>query len=168
VWVELWAGAPEAAGTFGLEGFRLHEGLGQQSFQSAAAAYVARALYLLDRIDEAEDWARRAAELGVGGEVETQMAWRGVRAKVLARRGAFEEAEALAREVVAIGEETDALNAQGDAHADLAEVLLSAGRTEEAASAFGQALERFERKGNFASTEHLRVRLTQDGITLDD
>jgi len=168
VWVELWAGEPEAAVTFGEEGFRLHEDLGQLSFQSAAAAYLARALFLLDRLDDADGWARRAAELGVGGEVETQMAWRGVRAKVLARHGAFAEAEGLAREAVAIGDETDALNAQGDAYADLAEVLLSAGRTEEAASAFEQALERFERKGNLASTEHLRARLTQEGITLDD
>ena len=167
VWVELWAGEPEAAVTFGEEGFRLHEDLGQLSFQSAAAAYLARALFLLDRLDEADGWAHRAADIGVGGEVDAQMAWRGVRAKVLARRGAFAEAEALAREAVAIGDETDALNAQGDAYADLAEVLLSAGRTEEAASAFEQALERFERKGNLASTEHLRARLTQEGITLD-
>ena len=89
VWVELWAGEPAAAVTFGEEGFRLHEDLGQQSFQSAAAAYLARALFLLDRLDEADGWAHRAADIGVGGEVDAQMAWRGVRAKVLARRGSI-------------------------------------------------------------------------------
>ena len=159
VWVELWAGEPEAAVTFGEEGFRLHEDLGQLSFQSAAAAYLAQALFLLDRLDDADGWARRAAELGVGGEVEARMAWRGVRAKVLARRGAFTEAGGFAREAVAIGDETASLNAQGEAHADLAEDLLSARRTEEAASGFERALERFEGKGDLASTEQLRARL---------
>ena len=48
---------------------------------------------------------------------------RQVEARVLARRGEHVEAERLAREAVALGDETDMLNAQGDAYADLAEVL---------------------------------------------
>ena len=77
----------------------------------------------------------------------TQMLWRQVRAKVLARRGEHAEAERLAREAVAICEETDMLDAQGDAYADLAEVLLLGGKADEAAAALEQALERYERKG---------------------
>jgi hypothetical protein len=38
------------------------------------------------------------------------------------------------------------LDAQGAVYADLAEVLLLAGRAEEAAEALGQALARYERK----------------------
>jgi class 3 adenylate cyclase/tetratricopeptide (TPR) repeat protein len=161
VWVELWAGDPDAAATFGAEGFRLHEELGQQGYQSSAAGYLAQAEYRLDRFDEADRWARRASELGDGNGVETEMLWRGVRAKVLARRGAFAEAERLAREAVAIGDETDALNGQGDAYADLAEVLLLADRGEEAAEAFEEALARYERKGNLASSQRIRARLSE-------
>ena len=40
------------------------------------------------------------------------------------------------------------LNAQGDAYADLAEVLLLGGKAEESAAALEQALDRYERKGN--------------------
>ena len=128
VWVELWAGDPTAAAEFGAEGWRLYEELGEQSFLPTAAGHLARALYALDRLDEADAWAGRAAELGASDDAWTQMLWRQVRAKVLARRGEHAEAELLAREAVAICDETDMLNAQGDAYADLAEVLMLAGR----------------------------------------
>jgi hypothetical protein len=55
-----------------------------------------------------------------------------VRARVLAGRGEHTKAESLAREAVAIGEETDDVNGQGDAYADLAEVLLLGGQPDEA------------------------------------
>ena len=92
VWVELWAGDPAAAAEFGAEGFRLHEELGNQSFLSSAAGTLAQALYALDRLDEADAWAGRAAELGASDDAEKEMLWRQVRAKVLrapwrARRG---------------------------------------------------------------------------------
>ena len=89
----------------------------------------------------------------------TQMLSRQVRAKVLARRGEHAEAERLAREAVAIGEGTDALNWQGDAHADLAEVLLLGGKAEEAAAALEQALDRYERKGNLVMARRMRDRM---------
>jgi len=161
VWVELWAGDPEAAASFGAEGFRLHEELGTQGLQSSAAGYLAQALYLLDRFDEADRWARRSAQLGAENDVDTEARWRGVRAKVSARRGAFAEAERLAREAVAIGAETDMLNVQGDAWADLADVLLLAGRGDEAAAAFEEALARYERKGNLASSQRIRAQLSE-------
>ena len=78
---------------------------------------------------------------------------------MLARRGEHAEAERLAREAVAIGEKTDILNGQGDAHADLAEVLLLGGKADEAAAALEQALERYERKGNLVMARRTRDRL---------
>ena len=56
------------------------------------------------------------------------MLWRQVRAKLLARSGEHADAERLAREAVAVCEETDMLDAQGDAYADFAEVLLLSGK----------------------------------------
>ena len=87
------------------------------------------------------------------------------RAQVLAgARGAFHpcplEAERLAREALAITEDTDGLNDQGEALCDLAEILVAAGRGEEAAEALAAALERFERKENIPMARRTRTQLT--------
>lgn len=155
------AGDPAAAAEFGAEGCRLFEELGDKGFLSTAAGKLAQALYALDRLEEADAWAGRAAELGASDDAMTQMLWRQVRAKVLARRGVTADAERFAREAVAIGEATDFLSGHGDAYADLAEVLLLAGKADEAAAALEQALERYERKGNLVMAERARARLME-------
>ena len=81
------------------------------------------------------------------------MLWRQVRAKLLARRGEHAEAERLGREAVAICDDTEMLDQQGDAYADLVEVLQLGGKTDEAAAALEQALDRYERKGNVVMAE---------------
>ena len=159
--VELLAGDPAAAVEFGEEGCRLLGELGEQSMLSTVAGKLAQALYALDRLEEAESWARRAEELGASDDMFTHMLWRQVRAKVLARRGEHLEAERPAREAVAIGEKTDILDAQGDMYGDLGEVLSMAGRPKDAAAALGQALERYERKGNLVATQRTQARLAE-------
>src|SRR6266511_1062951 len=118
----------------------MYEELGERIFLAAAAGNLAQTFYALDRLDEDENWRR---------------AW----AKVLARRGEHGEAERLARQAVATCDQTDALNTQGGAYADLAEVLVLAGKPNEAAAALEQALERYERKGNVVSARRVRERL---------
>jgi tetratricopeptide (TPR) repeat protein len=86
---------------------------------------------------------------------------RRVTAKVLARRSQHDEAERLAREAVAIAENTDWLDGQGDAYADLAEVLTLAGKPDEAGAALEQALVRYERKENLVMAERTRTRLSE-------
>src|SRR2546430_17468099 len=112
---------------------------------------MARAPYAAGEPEEADTWADRSAELGASDDALTQMLWRQAKAKVLARRGEHAEAERLAREAVAIGEDSDFLDGQGDAFDDLAEVLVVRGKADAAAEALEQALERFERKGNVVS-----------------
>jgi class 3 adenylate cyclase/tetratricopeptide (TPR) repeat protein len=158
VWVELWAGDPAAAAEFGAEGWKMYEELGERIFLSAAAGNLAQALYALDRLDEADAWARRGEKLGLADEDEN---CRRVRAKVLARRGEHGEAERLASEAVTSCDQTDALNTQGDAYADLAEVLVLAGKPNDAAAALEQALQRYERKGNVVSLRRTRARLAK-------
>ncbi len=160
---ELLAGDPTVAAEFGTEGCRLLEELGDKSFLSTAAGSLARALFAQDRLEEAYIWAGRAAEIGASEDAATQRLWRQVRAKVLARRGEHAEAERLVREAVAIGAGTDDLNGQGDAYADLAEVVLLAGKPDEAAAALEQALARYERKGNLVSAQGVRTRLAELG-----
>ena len=159
--VELLAGDPAAAAELGAEECRLLEELGNLGYLSTAAARLAQALYALDRLEEADAWARRAAALGASDDAYTQMLWRQVRAKVLAHRGEHAEAEQLAREAVASGDATDLLDGQGDAYVDLAEVLLLVGKSDEATSALEQALERYERKGNLVSAQRTRARVAE-------
>ena len=71
----------------------------------------------------------------------TQTLWRQALALVCVARGEHLSAEALAREAVGLIERTDALNMQGAALRDLAEVLAAAGRTDEAVEALEQALD---------------------------
>jgi tetratricopeptide (TPR) repeat protein len=103
----------------------------------------------------------RATALGTKEGPMTQMLWRQVRAKVLARRGEHAQAERLAREAVAIGEGTDMLSDQGDAYFDLAEVMALGARPKDAAEALEQALARYERKENIVLAERVRGRLAE-------
>jgi tetratricopeptide (TPR) repeat protein len=114
---------------------------------------------MLGRYGEAEHWAQRGRQLGDADDVWTQMLWRQVQALVLANRGAFEEAERLAQEAVALAAGTDGLNDQGHALCDLATVLERAGRIEEAGAVLEEALERYERKHNRAMVGHVQQRL---------
>ncbi len=164
--VELYAGDPARAAELGAEGCRLLEELDAQSFLSTAAALHAEALYQLGRLDEADAWARRATEIGSSEDLFTQPLWRQARAKVLARRGEHAEAERHAREALAISESTQDLYGQADAYATLAEVLALGDRPDEAATAFGQARERYARKGNLVMADRVGTRL--DGLTVAD
>jgi class 3 adenylate cyclase/predicted ATPase len=159
--VELFAGDPEKAAELGAEGCSLLDELGAQAFLSTAAAFLAESLYELGRLEEADAWAQRAAEVGSSEDLFTQPLWRLARAKVFARRGRHTEGERLAREALAIIESTQDLNGQGDAYADLAEVLLLGNRPDEAAGALEQALERYERKENRVSADRTRWRLEE-------
>jgi class 3 adenylate cyclase/tetratricopeptide (TPR) repeat protein len=163
--LELLADDPAAAAAFGREAMRIYNEIGERSFASTAAGILARALYRLGRLDEAEESARLADELGGSDDVFTQMLWRQVKAKLLARRGDHRGAQRLAREAVALGNATDLLNYTADAYADLGEGLELGGRTEEAAIALTEALGRYERKENLVMAERTRARLAELQVT---
>jgi thioredoxin-like negative regulator of GroEL len=84
-----------------------------------------------------------------------------VQARVYASRSQHAQAETLAREAVAITARTDALNIQGDALCDLAEVLHAAGRSQAADDTYAEAAARYERKHNLAQVEQVRERLAE-------
>jgi len=132
---------------------------GERAVLSTFASRLGRSLCALGRYDEAERWAQRGRELGDDWDVATQAWWRQAQALVHANRGQHAEAESLAREAVAIVEQTDALNFQGYALCDLADVLAAAGRTEAATEVLEQALDRYGRKKNLAMVAQLRPRL---------
>lgn len=120
---------------------------------------LAQALLGLGRDDEAEQWLARGRETAPSDEPLPQMLWRQMRGKVLARRGELDEGERLAREAVALGAETDMLNAHADALIDLAEVLALSGQN--ARPELEKALALYERKGNLVMTERMRSTLAE-------
>jgi class 3 adenylate cyclase/tetratricopeptide (TPR) repeat protein len=137
----------------------LLEAQGRRNNLSLFIAMLGRELYAVGRRGEAEAHARRGRELAAAQDFSPQVVWRRVQALVDASEGRFAAAEALAREAVAIVERTDALSFQGEAWSDLAEVLAASGRTDEAAGALEQAIDRFERKKNLAMVAQVRPRL---------
>jgi tetratricopeptide (TPR) repeat protein len=126
------------------------------AFVASYGGRLGRWLCLAGRPDDAGPLADLARS--VEGQ-ETAFLWRQVSARVLAHQGEHVQAEALARDAVAILEGLDGLTWQGDGYLDLAEVLGSAGRIDEAIEAYGLALERYERKQNLAMVSQARLRL---------
>jgi class 3 adenylate cyclase/tetratricopeptide (TPR) repeat protein len=138
-----------------------------RSHLSTYAPQLGWELCALNRHEEAENLAQLGRELGYEHDIHTQLMWRRVQALVHARRGEHTEADRLAREAISIVDRTDMLNLQGDARCDLAAVLASAGRTEEAAAVLEQALERYEEKQNLAMSAQVRARLADlDALAL--
>jgi len=145
----------------------MREELGRAAELSTAAGALALVYCELDRLDDAERWAARAAELGTEEDAITQMLWREARAMVLARRGEHEQAARLAREAIEIGETTEELTSKAEARAVLGEILAIAGHTEEAARALEEALARFEAKENLVRAAQMRERLASLGAEVD-
>ena len=122
-YVELLAGAPATAAAR-LQGDIDRLGaMGEHALLATTAALLAQARYEQGRHDEAEARREVAARDAAREDLTTQAMWRGVQARVLAHRGSHDEAEALAREAVALVEPTDALTDRGDALLALAEIL---------------------------------------------
>jgi tetratricopeptide (TPR) repeat protein len=145
-WIELLAGDLEAAEAELRWGCEQLQEVGETASLSTVAAFLGRVLYLRGRYDEAARFADMSASVGQEEDLTTQVILRGTRAKLLARRGERDEAEALAQAGVALAERTDGLALQGMAHLDLAEVLRLAGREDEAVAAATEAAAVFARK----------------------
>lgn len=134
--------------------------MGERAWLAPHAGILARALVDLGRYGEAEEWSRRAEEMSAGDDVDAQKHWRQARARVLAQKRPI-ESERLARETVALAEQTDMTSDHGDALMDLAEVVELAGKRDEASAAFEQALVLYERKGNIVMADRAGSKLAR-------
>jgi tetratricopeptide (TPR) repeat protein len=157
--IAMLAGDHEAAARYGRMYCNWLEERGHRGMLSTYAPMLGRSLCRLGQYGEAETLAQLGRELGYEQDLTTQAVWRQVQALVCSQRGEHAEAVRLAQEAVAIAERTDALNMQGDALCDLAEVLERTGREQEAAAVLEQALERYQRKRNLPMVAQVRQRL---------
>jgi tetratricopeptide (TPR) repeat protein len=133
---------------------------GQLAALAAYAPKFGRMLCAAGRYDEAEQAAERSRDLADEGDPAGQSLYRRVAALVAAHRGEHIEAERLAREALTYSLETDSPQIQADAYYDLAEVLAAAGRSDDAAAAWHEALHRYERKGIIPLARRTRKRLS--------
>jgi len=129
------------------------QGLGIDAAQ--AAALLGRALLAQGRAAEAEALSHES-ELLAGDDLKAAIAWRGVRAEALARRGEHAAAIAFARAAVAIAAATDALLDHADARLALAAALRAAGKSAEADAEETSAIGLWETKGAVLLAERAR------------
>jgi tetratricopeptide (TPR) repeat protein len=139
---------------------------GREPVLATAAAMLSSCLYEQGRDDEAGHWAALGEQHAPVHDPNAQVLWRSARAKLLARSGSHEQAEALARDAVARSERTDWIWGQADAYMDLAEVLAAAGKAEERADSVATALELYERKEHLVGAERARRLLADLGVDL--
>jgi predicted ATPase/class 3 adenylate cyclase len=158
--IESLAGTPEAAEPALRSGYETLYEMGDRALVATIAGFYAQALCARGAWEEAARYSRAGEAAASPDDVVAQMLWRMTRAKILAHEGELERAEGLAREAVKLGEPTDMLSTRGDALRDLADVLMLAGRPDEALGALDEAAALYERKGNLASLRRVREAAT--------
>jgi tetratricopeptide (TPR) repeat protein len=126
------------------------------------AQVAARLGYVLGRLgrhEEAEALAERGRELADPDDVGSQVAWRQAQAVLRSARGEHADAERLAREAISWAKWSDSPVIQGETLADLAQILETAGRPDEAIAAWQEALDRYEQKEIIPLARRTRERL---------
>jgi len=158
--VRLLAGQPALAETPLRADVETLSSMSGRSALATTTALLAQAVYAQGRLAEAGELCRTTRDCAAAEDTVTQTIWRGVQAKVLAHDGLCVDAEGLARAAVALVEPTDLLSHRGDAMLDLAEVLRTCDRPEEAEQASRAGLALYELKGNAAAAARARSLLT--------
>ena len=164
--VELLAGDPAAAERELRPACEALERMGNWGNLAVLAPRLAEALFAQGRDEEAMRLTELTERITNAWDAEPQIAWRRLRAKLLARGGDVEGAERLARDATALAARTDYLDERAKAVADLAEVLRLAGRQLESAAALEEAIGLHERKGNVLAAETLRGLLAEPPINV--
>ncbi len=157
--VAMLSGEPRDAEECLRSGYETLERMGEKALLSSTAAQLAEAIYVQGRYDEARELTEVSKALAAPDDVSAQVAWRGVQAKVLAKHGRFDAAEALAREGVAFAEGTDWLTMRGDALLNLGHVLVEQEALDAAETAMRDALGCYERKGDVVSARKAQARI---------
>jgi class 3 adenylate cyclase/tetratricopeptide (TPR) repeat protein len=152
-WIELLAGDPGAAEGELRRGYEALTRVGELSWLSTLAAILADAVYEQGRPEEAEQLAASSEASAGDADIYSQALLRSVRAKILAQRGAFEDADRLASDAVALADTSDFLILRAQMRVAHAEVLQAADRGEEARRVGEAAAELAEQKGNKVGAE---------------
>jgi class 3 adenylate cyclase/tetratricopeptide (TPR) repeat protein len=145
--IELLAGDATAAERELRKDFETLDAMGERNYIATTSAYLAFALLLQGKDDEADRFIRFSAETAAEDDLTSQFLWRQFGARLRSRAGEHAEAIELARRAVELTDQTEEPESQGNARLDLAAVLSAAGRADEAAAVYEEALDRFRSKG---------------------
>ena len=129
---------------------------GRRNVLSTVATIFAECMLRQQRFDEADGLLDIAAETGAADDFVTQVRLRAGRAKLLARGSDVARAEAIAREGIALAEQTEYIDLRGDSLLALGEVLQLGGRESDGVEAMRAALALWEAKGNVAHAARTR------------
>ncbi|HZG36537.1 MAG TPA: BTAD domain-containing putative transcriptional regulator [Gaiellaceae bacterium] len=121
------AGDTDAAAELGREGVEAMLGIESPAYAATRAAQLADLLVDRGALQEADHYAALSERAALEADVYVQFLWRAVRARLLARAGALDEAGATAADAVVIASLTDALCDRARAHFALVEVHALAG-----------------------------------------
>jgi tetratricopeptide (TPR) repeat protein len=137
--------------------------MGERRLLATTAATLARAIAAQGpgRYDEALQLVAMSQEAAAHEDLSAQAIGQGLRARILADRGLYGEAEKLARSAAAISAQTDLLSEHADTLLELSHVLSAAGQIPEARSVAAQALDLYQRKGNLPGARESLRYLTQ-------
>src|SRR6266545_4457489 len=161
--IEIWAGNPDVAESALRESCEALQTVGERGALPYLAGFLAEALYVQGRLAESEHWTAVSARTAATDDLDVQADWRCVQAKLLARRGRFEEAEAMGREALEIVDRTGESDHKGDAYLDFAEICRLAGKTADEEEALRQAIAWYDAKGNLVMAGKARMLLAELG-----
>jgi tetratricopeptide (TPR) repeat protein len=156
-WTELLAGNPVAAGRELRWGYDTLREIGELSWLSTLTAILAESLYAQGRDVEAEQLAFESEQSAGAEDAYSHALSFGVRAKLLARRGAAAQAARLVEEAVALADTTDFAHLRWQTRLDQEEVLRLGGR--DGSAALEEAIRIAEAKGSLIGARRARERL---------
>ena len=146
--IEAWFDHREESLRLLQEEFRALQELGERGYLSTVAGELALRLLDDDRVDEAREAARVAEETGAPDDLATQITLHAFQSRLLARDGRVQEAERMARDVIALADTHEFFSQYDIAHETLADVLRWAGRLDEARQVMNDLAEHTERRGS--------------------
>ena len=151
--IALLAGDFAAAEAVLRTGYERLEAMGERALLATTAALLATAVLARGGDDEAWRIVDAGEAAAAADDLSAHMLCRGVRARLLARRGELPAALRVSEEAVALAAQTDWLMDHGDALMARAEVLDAGGDRAGALATVRDALARYERKGCAPSAE---------------
>jgi hypothetical protein len=151
--IEQLAGRPGEAVSILRHAYESVHQMGATSSTATMAAFLADALSLDGKHEEADKAARYSEEHAPASDLVTQVLWRMARARALAEQENV-AADELARHAVALARDTDYPELKARALTCLAQVV---GPGDEQTSLLAGAREAWERKGNVAAVARLPI-----------
>jgi len=161
--IELIAGDPGAAEPRLRTDFDRLTEINENYVRPNIAALLAKALFELGQIDEADRLATVASEIASPDDIDAQLVLRAVQTRVLAAGGRLDDARSAAETVLELCRETDAPVLRADSLADVAGVLDAT--SEERIAALEEARLLYEQKGHLVGVARVDAELAAAAVS---